>query len=290
MENKNSYFIAGLFFCLVVGFIGLFLLFMQGYNSKETRDYYIVTKELPNGVKKDTEVRFIGIPIGHVKDIYFSDPSSATIEICLSVDANLPIKVDSQAIVERSGISGIAHINITKGSDSARIFNKNERAQISLGEGLLDKIGSRTANLAVSLDKIANKIDLVLKDENLDKLLNSIDRLNAFMNTIASDDNLIKINEFISNSHSITQDIKSANLAQVIANLDKTINDIDVAWNNIDKRIQDGQIDFKSMLSPTLNSAQQSIDNLNDLLLQIKNNLNNLEDNPYEFFFKNREN
>ncbi|MBE6429264.1 MULTISPECIES: MlaD family protein [Campylobacter] len=290
MENKNSYFIAGLFFCLVVGFIGLFLLFMQGYNSKDKRDYYILTKELPNGVKKDTEVRFIGVPIGHVKDIYFSDPSSATIEICLSVDANLPIKVDSQAIVERSGISGIAHINITKGSDSARIFNKNERAQISLGEGLLDKIGSRTANLAVSLDKIANKIDLVLKDENLDKLLNSIDRLNAFMNTIASDDNLIKINEFISNLHSITQDIKSANLAQVLANLDKTINDIDVAWNNIDKRIQDGQIDFKSMLSPTLNSAQQSIDNLNDLLLQIKNNLNNLEDNPYEFFFKNREN
>ena len=47
MENKNSYFIAGLFFCLVVGFIGIFLLFMQGYNSKETRDYYIVTKELP---------------------------------------------------------------------------------------------------------------------------------------------------------------------------------------------------------------------------------------------------
>lgn len=290
MENKNSYFIAGLFFCLVVGFIGLFLLFMQGYNSKDKRDYYILTKELPNGVKKDTEVRFIGVPIGHVKDIYFSDPSSATIEICLSVDANLPIKVDSQAIVERSGISGIAHINITKGSDTARIFNKNERAQISLGEGLLDKIGSRTANLAVSLDKIANKIDLVLKDENLDKLLNSIDRLNAFMNTIASDDNLIKINEFISNSHSITQDIKNANLAQVIANLDKIINDIDVAWNNIDKRIQDGQIDFKSMLSPTLNSAQQSIDNLNDLLLQIKNNLNNLEDNPYEFFFKNREN
>lgn len=289
MENKNSYFIAGLFFCLVVGFIGIFLLFMQGYNSKETRDYYIVTKELPNGIKKDGEVRFIGVPVGHIRDIYFSDPHSATIEIWLSIDDNLPIKTDSQAIVERSGISGIAHINITKGSDTARIFNKNERAQISLGEGLLDKIGSRTANLAVSLDKIANKIDLVLKDENLDKLLNSIDRLNAFMNTIASDDNLIKINEFISNSHSITQDIKSANLAQVIANLDKTIDDIDVAWNNIDKRIKDGQIDFKSMLSPTLNSAQQSIDNLNDLLLQIKNNLNNLEDNPYEFFFKSRD-
>ena len=157
MENKNSYFIAGLFFCLVVGFIGIFLLFMQGYNSKETRDYYIVTKELPNGIKKDGEVRFIGVPVGHIRDIYFSDPHSATIEIWLSIDDNLPIKTDSQAIVERSGISGIAHINITKGSDTARIFNKNERAQISLGEGLLDKIGSRTANLTESLDKITSK-------------------------------------------------------------------------------------------------------------------------------------
>lgn len=289
MENKNSYFIAGLFFCLVVGFIGIFLLFMQGYNSKETRDYYIVTKELPNGIKKDGEVRFIGVPVGHIRDIYFSDPRSATIEIWLSIDDNLPIKTDSQAIVERSGISGIAHINITKGSDTARVFNKNERAQISLGEGLLDKIGSRTANLTESLDKIASKIDEALRQENLDKLINSINKINSLMNVIASDKNLDKIDGIIDNLHVVSQDLNRADLDKLAANLDKAINNINTAWNNIDKRINSGQIDFKTMLAPTINSAQQSIDKLNDLAEQIKNNLNNLEDNPYEFFFKNRD-
>lgn len=289
MENKNSYFIAGLFFCLVVGFIGIFLLFMQGYNSKETRDYYIVTKELPNGIKKDGEVRFIGVPVGHIRDIYFSDPRSATIEIWLSIDDNLPIKTDSQAIVEHSGISGIAHINITKGSDTARVFNKNERAQISLGEGLLDKIGSRTANLTESLDKIASKIDEALRQENLDKLINSINKINSLMNVIASDKNLDKIDGIIDNLHVVSQDLNRADLDKLAANLDKAINNINTAWNNIDKRINSGQIDFKTMLAPTINSAQQSIDELNDLAEQIKNNLNNLEDNPYEFFFKNRD-
>lgn len=289
MENKNSYFIAGLFFCLVVGFIGIFLLFMQGYNSKETRDYYIVTKELPNGIKKDGEVRFIGVPVGHIRDIYFSDPRSATIEIWLSIDDNLPIKTDSQAIVERSGISGIAHINITKGSDTARVFNKNERAQISLGEGLLDKIGSRTANLTESLDKIASKIDEALRQENLDKLINSINKINSLMNVIASDKNLDKIDGIIDNLHVVSQDLNRADLDKLAANLDKAINNINTAWNNIDERINSGQIDFKTMLAPTINSAQQSIDELNDLAEQIKNNLNNLEDNPYEFFFKNRD-
>lgn len=289
MENKNSYFIAGLFFCLVVGFIGIFLLFMQGYNSKETRDYYIVTKELPNGLKKDGEVRFIGVPVGHIRDIYFSDPHSATIEIWLSIDDNLPIKTDSQAIVERSGISGIAYINITKGSDTARIFNKNERAQISLGEGLLDKIGSRTANLTVSLDKIASKIDEALRQENLDKLLNSINKINSLMNVIASDKNLDKIDVIIDNLYIVSQDLKSANLDRLAANLDQGISDINTAWNNIDERINSGQIDFKTMLAPTIKSVQQSIDELNDLAEQIKNNLNNLEDNPYEFFFKSRD-
>ena len=289
MENKNSYFIAGLFFCLVVGFIGIFLLFMQGYNSKETRDYYIVTKELPNGIKKDGEVRFIGVPVGQIRDIYFSDPRSATIEIWLSIDDNLPIKTDSQAIVERSGISGIAHINITKGSDTARVFNKNERAQISLGEGLLDKIGSRTANLTESLDKIASKIDEALRQENLDKLINSINKINSLMNVIASDKNLDKIDGIIDNLHVVSQDLNRADLDKLAANLDKAINNINTAWNNIDKRINSGQIDFKTMLAPTINSAQQSIDELNDLAEQIKNNLNNLEDNPYEFFFKNRD-
>lgn len=289
MENRNSYFIAGLFFCLAVGFIGLFLLFMQGYNSKNTRDYYIVTKELPNGIKKDGEVRFIGVPVGHIRDIYFSDPNSATIEIWLSVDDNLPIKTDSQAIVERSGISGIAHINITKGSDTARTFSKKERAEISLGEGLLDKIGSRTANLTESLDKIASKIDGALRQENLDKLLNSINKLNSLMNIIASDENLVKINGTIANLHAITQDLNGANLGALLVNLDKTITNINTAWNNIDEHIKDGQIDFKTMLAPTLSSAQHSLDELNDLAEQLRNNLNNLEDNPYEFFFKNRD-
>ena len=158
MENKNSYFISGLFFCLVLGFIGVFLLFMQGYDNRDLRDYYIVTKELPNGLKKDSEVRFVGVPAGYVKDIYFKDPSLAIIEIRLSLSDDLPIKTDSKAIVERSGISGIAHINITKGSDKAMVFDKKERPQIEIGEGLLDKIGTKTAHLTDSLDKIANKM------------------------------------------------------------------------------------------------------------------------------------
>lgn len=288
MENKNSYFIAGLFFCLVLGFIGVFLLFMQGYDNKASRDYYIVTKELPNGIKKDSEVRFIGVPVGYVKDIYFQDPKLAIIEIRLSLSDDLPIKTDSKAIVERSGISGIAHINITKGSDEAMVFDKKERAQIEIGEGLLDKIGTKTANLAESLDRIANKIDVSLKQENLDKLVNSIDRLNSLMSVIGSSENLGKIDNIISNIDMITYDLNSANLPKVINNLDKTISNIDATWVNIDNRIKDGQIDFKSILNPTLNATIESIENLNDLLTQIKNNLNNLEDNPYEFLFKNR--
>ncbi|MEE3777345.1 MlaD family protein [Campylobacter sp. CX2-4080-23] len=289
MENRNSYFIVGLFFCLVVGFMGVFLLFMQGHNGKDMRDYYIVTKELPNGIKKDSEVRFIGVPVGYVKDIYFSNPSLATIEIWLSVDDNLPIKIDSKAIVERSGISGIAHINITKGSDEVRVFDKKERAELMMGEGLLDKIGSKTANLTDSLDRIANKIDISLKQENIDKLINSIDRLNSLMNVIASYENLEKIDNIISNINGITSDLNGANLQNVILNLDKTINSVGGTWASIDSRVKDGQMDFKSIVAPTLNLATDSISQLNDLLIQIKNNLNNLEDNPYEFFFKNRD-
>lgn len=264
MENRNSYFIVGLFFCLVVGFMGVFLLFMQGHKNNDMRDYYIVTKELPNGIKKDSEVRFIGVPAGYVKDIYFSNPSLATIEIWLRVDDDLPIKIDSKAIVERSGISGIAHINITKGSDEARVFDKKERAELMIGEGLLDKIGSKTANLTDSLDRIANKIDMSLKQENMDKLVNSIDRLNSLMSVVASYENLEKIDNIISNINGITSDLNEANLQNVILNLDKTINSVGETWAD-------------------------SISQLNDLLIQIKNNLNNLEDNPYEFFFKNRD-
>ena len=152
----------------------------------------------------------------------------------------------------------------------------------------MDKIGTKTAHLTDSLDKIANKINITLNQENLDKLINSIDRLNSLMSVIGNSENLGKIDSIISNIDMIIYDLNRANLPKVINNLDKTISNIDATWVNIDNRIKDGQIDFKSILNPTLNSTMESIENLNDLLTQIKNNLNNLEDNPYEFFFKNR--
>ncbi|QQF51316.1 MlaD family protein [Campylobacter fetus] len=297
MENKNSYFIAGLFFCIVLAMLTFFVLYMNiKGNEGETRYYYIETKELPNGIKNDSQVRFIGVPAGIVKDIYFSDPKSATIEIKMSLKKDLPIKQDSVAVVEVQGISGIAYINISKGSDSAEVFSPNDKPIIKMGQGLLAKIGDSAINLGSRIDASLSKIDRALSDENLNNLSNSIASLNTILSNLAkvfNEQNSNNINKLLENSVTISNRVSAIkfeelnkNAADFLNIAKKSAKSFEDTQTLLMSKLSSGEYDFKSFLTPTLSATNDTLLQLDSLIMELKNTLFRLEDNPYEFFFK----
>lgn len=292
MESKNSYFIAGLFFCVAFVCIAVFVLFMNISGKKdENRDYYIQTKELPRGVKKDTQVMFLGVPAGFVEKVYFSDQKSATIEIKMSIKKDLPISKDSTATVEIQGISGLSNINITKGSGV--LFDPNEKAIIKMGEGLLDKIGSSAKNIGDRLEHNLKKIDDILNEENAKKLSVAVQNIGDFANKIANEKNANNVNEILSNLVQASQNMKkidfnelSKSLNTLLANTNQTILGFNKLQDNLNKKIELGEYDFKQTLSTPIDNLNQTLLDLKTLINEINNALFRLEDNPYEFFFK----
>lgn len=296
MESRSSYFVAGLFFCLTLGLLVFFLLYMNiSGNKSENRYYYIETKELPNGIKKDSQVRFIGVPAGFVNDIYFSDPKTATIEIKMSIKKDLPIKKDSLAVVEVQGISGIAYINIGKGSNNSGVFNENEKAVIKMGEGLLAKIGNSAISLSENIEQSIARIELLLSNENINNIALILNSINKFTSTLTNEQNLNNINGTLKNLNLISENISKLNYEPLISNINsfllgaqKSTKTFEMSQIELLKKLKSGEYDFKSVLAPTLQNTNDTLIELQSLIYEIKNTLFRLEDNPYEFFFKDR--
>lgn len=283
MENRNSYTIVGLFVMLIGAFLGIFMWWMlTRTEANETyRSYFIHTKELPVGIKEGADVKFIGVNAGIVKKIDFIDMKNAIIEIELSIKDKLPISKDSIAKVESQGISGISFINITQGS--GEIFNENEKKPIiSLDKALLDKIGKKAEVISDQVSETIYKINMLLSNQNIDKINKILTNFETFSKKL-NDEKLTKniytaIDEFIKFQKTMDNSAKKFN--NFIDNLNKT-------QNKISARIDNGDFNIREILNPTLSDAQTTLNEFNKALIEFESALFRLEDNPYEFFFKN---
>ncbi|ABS51527.1 MlaD family protein [Campylobacter hominis] len=282
MENRNSYTIVGLFVMLIGAFLGIFMWWMlTRTEANETyRSYFIHTKELPVGIKEGADVKFIGVNAGIVKKIDFIDMKNAIIEIELSIKDKLPISKDSIAKVESQGISGISFINITQGS--GEIFNENEKKPIiSLDKALLDKIGKKAEVISDQVSETIYKINMLLSNQNIDKINKILTNFETFSKKL-NDEKLTKniytaIDEFIKFQKTMDNSAKKFN--NFIDNLNKT-------QNKISARIDNGDFNIREILNPTLSDAQTTLNEFNKALIEFESALFRLEDNPYEFFFK----
>ncbi|MCI6642427.1 MULTISPECIES: MlaD family protein [Campylobacter] len=282
MENRNSYTIVGLFVMLIGAFSGIFMWWMlTRTEANETyRSYFIHTKELPAGIKEGADVKFIGVNAGIVKKIDFIDMKNAIIEIELSIKDKLPISKDSVAKVESQGISGISFINITQGS--SEIFNKNEKKPIiSLDKALLDKIGKKAEVISDQVSETIYKINMLLSNQNIDKINKILTNFETFSEKL-NDKKMTKniytaIDEFIKFQKTMDNSAKKFN--NFIDNLNKT-------QSKISARIDNGDFNIREILNPTLSDAQTTLNEFNKALIEFESALFRLEDNPYEFFFK----
>ena len=296
MENRTSYTIVGIFAMLCVTALSAFVWWMltKSTPGESYRSYFVHTKELPAGLKENAEVRFIGVNAGFVKRIDFADIENAIIEIEISVKSKLPISQDSVAKVESQGISGIAFINITKGS--GKLFPPNDKKPIiALDKTLLDKIGSKAEVITDSVSEMIFKINGLLSKQNTDKvdrILSSMDKFSAELSDEKKfqslDALLANVNTLIANLNEREKELDALldNLNAFAVSAANLSNSLDKPAGINTKRIDRGEYNLKAILDPTLEEAKNTLGELKKSLREFQGAMFRLEDNPYDFFFK----
>ncbi|MDO9128189.1 MAG: MlaD family protein [Parvibaculum sp.] len=126
MEIKsNNVLIGGVTLVAVIALF-LFLLWVSGVQfNRQFSNYKIIFDGSVSGLSVSGPVQYNGLPVGKVTDLYLMERNPNKVIAIIEVDARTPVKEDSVAQLELSGLTGVAFIQLTGGSpESAELHAK----------------------------------------------------------------------------------------------------------------------------------------------------------------------
>ncbi|QPH84438.1 MCE family protein [Campylobacter concisus] len=300
MENRNSYTIVGMFFMACLTAFAIFIWWMTSKNNTKVdfKEYYIHTTELPSGLKVDSTVKFIGVPAGSVSDINFVDDKNALINITMKIREDLPIKADSVASIEVQAISGVASINISRGTKD---FISGQKPILQLEESLFSKLGNNAENITLKINQTLDKVDNFFSPENIAHVESVLKNIDKFTQVLTDEEGLNEVDSIVKNVKNFTDTLNKTDTKELVKNLNRLIsnaNQVFVSANSaiigynslqelITKKAKDGEYDLRNTVGPLLREASDFLNGFDKTLREFRGALQRLEDNPYEFFFTN---
>ena len=300
MENRNSYTIVGMFFMACLTAFAIFIWWMTSKNNTKVdfKEYYIHTTELPSGLKVDSTVKFIGVPAGSVSDINFVDDKNALINITMKIREDLPIKADSVASIEVQAISGVASINISRGTKD---FASGQKPILQLEESLFSKLGNNAENITLKINQTLDKVDNFFSPENIAHVESVLKNIDKFTQVLTDEEGLSEVDSIVKNVKNFTDTLNKTDTKELVKNLNRLIsnaNQVFVSANSaitgynslqelIAKKAKDGEYDLRNTVGPLLREASDFLNGFDKTLREFRGALQRLEDNPYEFFFTN---
>ncbi|WP_103620351.1 MlaD family protein [Campylobacter concisus] len=300
MENRNSYTIVGMFFIACLTAFAIFIWWMTSKNNTKVdfKEYYIHTSELPSGLKVDSTVKFIGVPAGSVSDINFVDDKNALINITMKIREDLPIKADSVASIEVQAISGVASINISRGTKD---FKPGDKPILKLEESLLSKLGNNAENITLKINQTLDKVDGFFSAENIAHIESILKNIDKFTQVLTDENGLSEIDSIVKNVKNFTDSLNKTdtkelakNLNTLIASANSVFSSANSAVNGysslqdiLTQKVKNGEYDLRNTVSPLLREASEFLNGFDKTLREFRGALQRLEDNPYEFFFTN---
>lgn len=252
MESRLNYVLVGIFFLFSLIALAGFIFWFGKYDrsSDEYNPYYVYAKELPKGIRIETPIRYLGIPVGFVKSYRIMDNS---IEIILWIKKDIIVHQNSKVIVETQGLTGGNFFSLSQGDGIP--FRANEKAILSLEANWIEKIGDKTQMAMEQLGISLRKFNNLLNDENIDNL------------------------------HTILKNLATAsnNLNTTLSTIEYQMQDFGKTREKFEQTLLRGDYNLRVLLTPLLVSIEQNSKTLQQILLEGKQTLQSLEKSPTDF-------
>lgn len=172
MEPKQrSNFTLGIFVLAGLGLFigGLYYLGKQRNLFGDTITVYGIFYDV-SGLQSGNNVRFAGINVGTVEDIYLSSDSTAMVSMVLKKDATKFIKKDSQLIIGSEGLMGNKTVTIYSGSADEEQVAENDTLDtltpVSIDD-ITNNLAVVTENASAISDDIATMTASIRRGEGL---------------------------------------------------------------------------------------------------------------------------
>jgi len=176
METRASYIIVGGFVvALVAGMLVLAFWLGGAEDDIDTVPYRVVFEGNVSGLKIDSNVLFRGIPVGTVTGITI-DEEGAGVIATIEVQEGVPIRTDTEAVLEQQLLTGLSSIQLKGGSADAPLLTTSRRdvAEIRADQSAIEALAASAPELLENANRLLDKAQNIFSEENVGNISNII--------------------------------------------------------------------------------------------------------------------
>jgi phospholipid/cholesterol/gamma-HCH transport system substrate-binding protein len=270
METKANYAIVGFFTILVIGAAFGFVYWMAQYGrGGPMAPLAIRIPGSANGLSIGSPVRFNGIAVGSVRNLYIDNEDPEFSVAFTEVRADAPVTSGTRAVLEIQGLTGAAYIELSGGG--AGSGDKILARAIDTGEpAILTADQSSVTNLLSTADRILKRADDAIGElqgfivDARAPLTNTVRNAETFSKSLA--DNAKGIDQFLKSVSQLSDSVSgmSGRLDATLAaaeDLFKALNSdkIDQILSNTE-RATASFADASNKIGPAIDSFKQTAD------------------------------
>jgi phospholipid/cholesterol/gamma-HCH transport system substrate-binding protein len=188
MEVRASYAVVGAFVLALVTALAGFVVWLARVEIDRSVDVYEVAfTGSVSGLQEGSAVRYRGVPVGRVASIRINPDNIEEILVRLELQAGTPVRADTVATVEMQGITGIASIQLSGGTQAAPMLEPHGAGgppRITAGRSALEQVFDTTPIVLSRIAAVLERMGILLNEENLNSINAIIDDLEDIMDAI----------------------------------------------------------------------------------------------------------
>ncbi|GEM_PF-3160575 len=188
MKQRSRSFRVGLFLLSSVGLLFLLLFLAIGSSLRtEKKTYLIHFKETVKGMVIGSPVNFQGVRIGNVTDMRFSN---GVTEVSIEVDPRkAPIQTVTRASLDRAWVTGQVTVELSGYEKDGEEVLEYGLIKASLSPtaqmaSSLPQAMQGISSLLANLNRVTQRLGLLLSDANLDRISKMMDHSDHLMQTL----------------------------------------------------------------------------------------------------------
>ncbi len=277
-----------------------FVLMLVSEKYLKKRDIYYIAYENVSvgGLEIGSPVKYLGISVGTIEDIRIDPQNTNRVIVKIGLEPGTPIKQDTRADIVAVGITGLKTIELRGGSRDAPLLKPG--SYIMPGSSMAEEITGKAEVIAEKLEVILNNLQEFTRPENLNKVTQLVEQTNQAVQHVTMILNknseqisttlqhtariaqradslsivLLKtthqisevlagdtLREILGNTRDFTRKMKEADLANLIVNLGKLVDQTNRLLSDIDLNLERSSED----LIVAVRNLRNTLENLNEV-------------------------
>ena len=295
METRANYVLIGAFTLVASIALLLFGLWAAKYSSERSwQRYMIVFDEAVTGLSVGSPVQFNGIAVGSIDRLSLDPNDPRRVIAIIRADATAPVKTDTRAKLAITSLTGPAIIQLTGGTPGAPLLTAVDQRD----PPLIQTSPSALQNITDTANRIVERLDQVLSDQNVAHISTTLENLDRISGTLAAKEQgmealLVSARDA---ARSLDATLETTNgtmqrldenlvreLPGLVEKLDSTLARLDSAAGNADAILGENRAAINSFANEGLAQLGPTLTELRGLIRDLRRVSDRLENNPSRF-------